>query len=63
MADIDIVPKQRSSMWLWVTLAIVLAALLLIWWAMQEPAPVAFLAPADAAPVVAAGSPAPLPVA
>jgi bacteriorhodopsin len=32
MADIDVVPKRRTSMWLWVILAIVVIAIL--WMAM-----------------------------
>mgnify|MGYP003586286318 CR=1 FL=1 len=31
MADIDIVPKQRSYTWLWIVLALVILAVL--WWA------------------------------
>jgi hypothetical protein len=31
MADIDIVPKQRSYTWLWILLALVILAVL--WWA------------------------------
>jgi len=30
VADIDVVPKQRSNMWLWIVLAIVVIAVL-IW--------------------------------
>jgi hypothetical protein len=30
MADIDIVPKRRSSTWIWVLLALVVAAIL-VW--------------------------------
>lgn len=30
MADIDVVPKHRSNMWLWIVLAIVAIALL-VW--------------------------------
>jgi hypothetical protein len=32
MADIDVVPKHRSNVWLWIVLAIVAIALLI--WAM-----------------------------
>ena len=32
MADIDVVPKQRSNVWLWIVLAIVVIAV--IFWAL-----------------------------
>ena len=31
MADIDVVPKGRTNVWLWIVLAIVVVAVL--WWA------------------------------
>lgn len=38
MADIDIVPKRGTSVWLWVILALLVLAVL--WWFMSgEPAP------------------------
>jgi hypothetical protein len=33
MADIDIVPKHRSYLWLWILIALVVIAVL--WWALS----------------------------
>ncbi len=33
MADIDVVPRRRSHVWVWVILAIIVLAIL--WWAMN----------------------------
>jgi bacteriorhodopsin len=47
MADIDIVPKRRTSTWLWVVLAIIVVAL--IAWMIMGPSspPAAKAAPSD----------------
>lgn len=60
MADIDIVPKRRSYLWLWIVLALVILAVL--WYALagggnegRTTNPVGALG--EPAPVVAAVSP------
>ena len=39
MADIDVVPKRRTSMWLWVILAIVIIAILWVAMGSRSAAP------------------------
>ncbi len=34
MADIDIVPKHRSYLWLWIVVAIIIIAI--VWWALAS---------------------------
>ena len=57
MADIDVVPKHRSNLWLWIVLAIVVIAVL--WWAFAGRTPrAAQLTPAHA---IVAAMPGPFP--
>jgi len=48
MADIDVVPKHRSYVWLWIVLAVIVAGLV-IWAMMGRPRPVAQLYPPEPA--------------
>jgi hypothetical protein len=52
MADIDVVPKQRSNTWVWVLLAIALIAVLI--WAFMTRTPAATQQIPASAPTVAA---------
>jgi bacteriorhodopsin len=55
MADIDIVQKKGSSIWLWVVL-VVLALAVLFWFMSGDPAPVTQLRDWGGAPVDVARS-------
>lgn len=45
MADIDIVPKRRTSTWLWVAIALIVLAILFFWLMGSTPTQISGLAP------------------
>ena len=55
MADIDIVHKKRTSVWLWVALAIIVLAVLFLLFGMTADPPTVTHAPGGAAPSTALG--------
>jgi len=62
MADIDIVPKRGTSIWLWVVL-VLLALAVLFWFMTREPTPSVQLDDGRPAAITAAGAVAQVPMA